>query len=90
MISTNNKNIPIATLTRKKNMDIRALLEHRIKEIEIYLKAGKSVNQIMRLMGVTTDKIVRDVIAKYPDLHIMATANGVKNRSDYAHRRHSE
>jgi hypothetical protein len=90
MISTNNKNIPIATLTRKKNMDIRTRLEHRIKEIEIYLKAGKSVNQIMRLMGVTTDKIVRDVIAKYPDLHIMATANGAKNRSDYAHRRHPE
>jgi hypothetical protein len=88
LISKSNQSSTL--FSKRKKSEVRACLENRIKEVEAYLKAGKSINQIMRLMGITTDKIVRDVIAQYPDLQAIATINGNRNRGEHANRKYPE
>jgi hypothetical protein len=87
---TSKSKKPPSLFSKRKKSDVRMGLEMRIKEVEAYLKAGKSINQIMRLMGITTDKIVRDVIAQYPDLQAIATINGNRNRGEHANRKYPE
>lgn len=55
-------------------------LEGRISEIEKHLHKGLSVNQIMRVMKVKSDRMVRVVISKYPQLREISLKNGKQSQ----------
>lgn len=55
-------------------------IEKRISEIEVYVSQGKTINQVMRLLGITSDKTIRRVIAKYPAIQEQAFRNGKSNK----------